>query len=383
MAVVGSAVVHANLAVEYAENGLLVDGVAAIAVRMRADGSAIVEGTAIVRVRHTIDATNSAAVDGAATTRPRHTLAATQSVATGDSVADVRALYRLAATQDVTVDSVVDARPTIPLAATQDLDASGIASAVPSAGIVPVDATQTVTVEGVAVVRVRHTLTAAQAIEVDESASRDGIHIPIAAAQAISTAGSATVRALYALTAAQAVGVSGSAMGSPSLRAAGSAAVEGTATTRPRHTLAAAGTAVVAGAANVAAVMITRQKMNKSGNQGGNSSSEIQITSWTSDATYPATISSNQMRVVGSGTVTVVAALSTANGGGGTITVRAYKNGTLIGSAVSAASASSVKATIPGVSVAADDLIRVTAQFQYSNFNNLINASGTYLEIAP
>lgn len=128
---------------------------------------------------------------------------------------------------------------------------------------------------------------------------------------------------------------------------------------------------------------IARQKMNKSGGQGGNSTSEIQITAWTSDATYPATISSNQMQVVGSGTVTVVAALSTANYGDGTITVRAYKNGTLIGSAVSAASASSVTATIPGVSVAAGDLIRVTAQFQYSNFNNSINASGTYLDIYP
>ena len=128
---------------------------------------------------------------------------------------------------------------------------------------------------------------------------------------------------------------------------------------------------------------IARQRMNKSGGQGGNSTSEIQITSWTSDATYPATISSNQMQVVGSGTVTVVAALSTANRGGGTITVRAYKNGTLIGSAVSAASASSVTATIPGVSVAAGDLIRVTAQFQNGNFNNSINASGTYLDIYP
>ena len=126
---------------------------------------------------------------------------------------------------------------------------------------------------------------------------------------------------------------------------------------------------------------IARQRMNKSGNQGGNSTAEIQITSWTSDATYPATISSDQMQVVGSGTVTVVAALSVVNRNDIT-TVRAYKNGTLIGSAVSAVSASSVTATIPGVSVAAGDLIRVTAQFQYGSSSNTIN-TGTYLEIAP
>lgn len=304
--VTGSAAVHAHLGVEYAENGALVDGVAAVAIGSSASNTAAVAGSAAVRVRHNLAASSSAAVAGGAATRPRHTIAAAQAIGTGDSVANVRATYRLSATQAVEVASTVIARPVVSLDAEQSIGTVGVASSVPSVGTIDVDAAQTLEVSGVATVRLRHTLTAIQTIAVVESATRDAIVVPGAGAQAVAVDGSAITRARYTLAASQTIEVAGVSRGTPALNAANAVTVNGASTSRPRHTLDAASSAVASGTAAVAVVMIKRQRVNLISEVSNPAANGVwgNIANWVSDATYPATTAGGKLVVVGAGTVT-------------------------------------------------------------------------------
>lgn len=114
-----------------------------------------------------------------------------------------------------------------------------------------------------------------------------------------------------------------------------------------------------------------RQRMNKSGQSSGGNP----VPNWTSDATYPATISSHKLVVVGSGTVTVSVSV-TANSFFGGETINLYRNNTSIGSVSVPAGTNLRTITVTGVSVSAGDLIHV-GQSAGSRI-----ASG-YVEIIP
>ncbi|QFP97047.1 hypothetical protein SEA_SUERTE_28 [Gordonia phage Suerte] len=307
-AVTGSAAVHARLGVEYAENGMLVEGIATVVIGGRASNTTEVSGTAAVRVRHEVAATGSAAVAATAVARARYTRNATQAVDTGDTVASIRATYRLAAAQSVTIDSTVVARPIIAIDAGQSVDVANVASSVPSVGTVSVDAAQSIEASGAAAVRLRHILTATQDVAVSESATRDAIVIPGAGAQTIAVEGAATTRARYSLAASQTVAVAGAARGAPALNAANAVAVSGAATSRPRHTLYAASSAAVSSAATADIVTIKRQRVNlvsEVPNPAANGAWG-DIANWASDPAFPATVNANKkMVVVGNGNVNV------------------------------------------------------------------------------
>lgn len=385
----GSAAVHAHLGVEYAENGVLVDGVAAIAVGSRASNTAAVSGSAAVRVRHNLAATGSAAATGAAAARPRHTIAATQAVGTGDSVANVRATYRLSATQAVEVASTVIARPVVSLDAEQSVDTIGVASSVPSVGTIDVDAAQSLEVSGVATVRVRHSLAATQTVTVVESATRDAIRVPGAGAQSVAVDGSAAVRARYSLIASQSVGVAGTARATPALTAAGSAMASGSGATRPRHTLEGASAAAVSGSATAAARTFAPQRINKVGddtNPGFNSANVLP--GWSSDSSEPATIVSNALIVQGATTAAAVRfyfAATTSGFNGASLTFRLRRNGSVV-DGLSVSRGNSGPITVPRPlafdgAVAQGDAFDVTTEITYGT-NTVVVAASTYLRVA-
>lgn len=252
-AVVGSAVVHARLGVEFAEQSVQVDQAARVAVGVAGASAVGVSGTAVVRALYRVDAANSSEVAGSGVARARHTLNATQSIVTTTAGGDARALYNLTAVQNVMVDQPVDTRPFIELDASQDIGVVSAASSVPSVGTVNADATQDVGVDSAAVVRVRHAVAATQSIVSGQSTVLDGLRVPLAASQGVVVSGVGDARALYALAASQAVTTSSAGVASPSLSATGSAGVDGTGLSRARHTLAASSSATVGSTATATA----------------------------------------------------------------------------------------------------------------------------------
>ncbi|WNM69739.1 minor tail protein [Gordonia phage Crater] len=241
----GSAVVHARLGVEFAEQSAQVDQAGKLAIGLNAAGAAVVSGTAVVRALYTVTATNSVDTVQSGVSRPRHVLTATQAIVIATDGGGARALYSLAASQDIVVDQPVVSRPLIEVDAAQDIAVVSSASSVPSVGTVNADATQTLAVESVAVVRVRHTVSAVQSIETGESTILDGLRVPLAAAQNVGVSGVGDGRARYTLNASNSVAVTDVATPVPSLTATGSSVVAGTALSRARHILAASSSAVV------------------------------------------------------------------------------------------------------------------------------------------
>ncbi|WIC40228.1 minor tail protein [Gordonia phage Holliday] len=245
MSVSGSAVVHARLGVEFAEQSVQVDQVGKLAVGVNAAGSAVVLGSAVVRALYTVTGTNSIDTGASGVARPRHVLAASQAIVTATDGGGARALYALAATQDIVVDQPVVSRPLIEVDAAQGMGVASTASSVPSVGTVNADATQSLLVESVAVVRVRHSVAAVQGIETGESTILDGVRVPLSAIQNVVVSGVGDGRARYSLNASNSLAVADVATPVPSLAAAGSSLVDGTALSRARHTLAASSSAVV------------------------------------------------------------------------------------------------------------------------------------------
>lgn len=249
----GSAVVHARLGVEFAEQSVQVDQAGKLAVGLGAVSAVGVSGSALVRALYRVDASNAAGVAGSGVARARHTLAASQAIATTTDGGDARALYSLNAAQNIVVVQPVESRPFIDVAATQDITAASAASSVPSAGTVNADATQDIGVDTAAIVRVRHSVAATQSIVSGQSTVLDGLRVPLAASQGVAVVGSGDARALYALAASQAVVTSSAGVVSPSLSAIGTAGVDGSGTSRVRHTLAANSSAAVDSTATASA----------------------------------------------------------------------------------------------------------------------------------
>ena len=249
----GSAVVHARLGVEFAEQSVQVDQAGNIAVGLAAVSAVGVSGSALVRALYRVDASNAAGVAGSGVARARHTLAASQAIATTTDGGDARALYSLTAAQNIVVVQPVESRPFIDVAASQDVGVVSAASSVPSVGTVNADATQDIGVDSAATVRVRHAVNATQEIVSGESTVLDGLRVPLAASQGVAVVGSGDARALYTLPASQALVASGAGVVSPSLAASGSVGVDGTGTSRARHTLAASSSAIVDSAATASA----------------------------------------------------------------------------------------------------------------------------------
>ena len=121
-----------------------------------------------------------------------------------------------------------------------------------------------------------------------------------------------------------------------------------------------------------------RQKMNKTGNT---TAAANPVTGWTSDATYPATITSNKLQIVGSGTITITASANVATTWQAASTVTLYRNGVAIGSQTWATltSATTKTITVPGVSVAAGDLIHIGI----TGSGMTLAATNTYIEVVP
>ena len=121
-----------------------------------------------------------------------------------------------------------------------------------------------------------------------------------------------------------------------------------------------------------------RQKMNKN---GGYATDNGTVTNWTSDSTYPATITSNQLVVQGSGTATPKAVVVVTGWGGGTAQVALHHNGVSIGSFTINGSTTFTISPAARAFAAGDTLdLRVTNGF--GRFTGTIT-TGTYVEIAP
>lgn len=351
----GSAVVHARLGVEFAEQSVQVDQAGKIAVGLGAVSAVGVSGSALVRALYRVDASNAVGVAGSGAARARHTLAASQAIATATDGGDARALYSLTAAQNIVVDQPVESRPFIDVAASQDVGVVSAASSVPSVGTVNADAVQDIGVDSAAIVRVRHAVNATQEIVSGESTVLDGLRVPLAASQGVAVVGAGDdARALYTLTATGAATATGTAAGNPALAAVNTTSASATATARPVHTIAATSSTTTDGSATTTIVTYTRQRMNKSGAFTVLTSGAGAVTGWASDATAPATVSSNRYLVVSTtGVATVTLNLGDYTGAA---QLGIYQAGVLIGQG-------NVTFSVTGVSVTAGqqfDVRRIT-----------------------
>lgn len=111
-----------------------------------------------------------------------------------------------------------------------------------------------------------------------------------------------------------------------------------------------------------------RQRMDKSGTYtavGGNT--YVQATGWASNVTFPCTVTSNQLVVVGSGSVTLAWNLTSNNA------IRIMKNGVQV-----AVPTSGVTGSTP-LTVADGDLLRVDVLMAF--FPNTTLSAGGYIEL--
>lgn len=249
--VTATAEIYAHLGLEYAEQSIQVDKVAAIAVGVPAASTGEVTATATMRARYRVQAESSAEVSASGTARARHTLEAVQTIEAVTDGGPARARYNLEAIQDVAVDNVVDVRPRLALEAIQDAAVTACASTVASVGTVDADVTQAIEVDATADLRVRYPLEATQAIAVDQVATRDAIRVPLEATQSIAVDQTAAPRARYRLDAAQAVVAAPTAKLTPVIGAVSSSVVDATALARARHTIEAVTSAVASASADV------------------------------------------------------------------------------------------------------------------------------------
>ncbi|GAC70720.1 hypothetical protein [Gordonia soli] len=126
---------------------------------------------------------------------------------------------------------------------------------------------------------------------------------------------------------------------------------------------------------------ISRQRINKSGSQSIGSQSTagyVQVTSWTSDASYPATITADELVVAGNGSATIT--LSYANTGGSFRKAALLLNGTVV--AESPANSGSGTLTYTANLIAGDKI-------RHSIYNNAfastttVTAAGTSIDVNP
>ncbi|WP_298445907.1 hypothetical protein [Gordonia sp. (in: high G+C Gram-positive bacteria)] len=128
-----------------------------------------------------------------------------------------------------------------------------------------------------------------------------------------------------------------------------------------------------------------QQRMNKSGNQsfsyyGG---SDILLTGWTSDATYPSTIVSNVLIAQGAGTVTVSCSVNVSSNSSGT-GASAYLrlNGVQIGSTMSwGILATGVKTATWTGAVANGDEISVWVNKSGAGSSATVSATNTWVNV--
>ena len=141
---------------------------------------------------------------------------------------------------------------------------------------------------------------------------------------------SAGVRSLAGQGAATAGGISTALQALVNLRGQGRVTASPTAmalTDPVARLLAGRGAITVTGVTQ--ALSFARQRVNKN---GGYVTDNGPVTGWTSDSTYPATITSNQLVVQGSGTATPKAVVVVTGWNGGAAQVALHHNGVSIGS---------------------------------------------------
>ncbi|WP_074847995.1 hypothetical protein [Gordonia westfalica] len=322
--VTAAGVVYARLCVDYAEQSVQVGQSGKLGVGIAGTGSGVVAGVGVVRARYTLTATNTITTDTSSDGRARYTLDATQAT-TVTPAASTATLYTLTATQDITITQPVVTRPRIELDAAQDMVVAPTASSVPSVGSVNADASQTFEVTSVAVVRVRHTISATQTTTVGQATELGGLRVPLAASQTVAADQTGTARARYTLAALQTINVADTADLRPQLAAANTVTVTGTATSRPRHTLTGTNSAATSSAATATLVTFTRQRM-QNGSVSNSFLPYVQVTGFTSDPTYPATVTNNALVVKGAGNVTLTWS-ATGNGN-----IKIQRNGVDVGS---------------------------------------------------
>ncbi|SDT84325.1 hypothetical protein SAMN04488548_10815 [Gordonia westfalica] len=176
-----------------------------------------------------------------------------------------------------------------------------------------------------AVVRVRHTISATQTTTVGQATELGGLRVPLAASQTVAADQTGTARARYTLAALQTINVADTADLRPQLAAANTVTVTGTATSRPRHTLTGTNSAATSSAATATLVTFTRQRM-QNGSVSNSFLPYVQVTGFTSDPTYPATVTNNALVVKGAGNVTLTWS-ATGNGN-----IKIQRNGVDVGS---------------------------------------------------
>ncbi len=102
------------------------------------------------------------------------------------------------------------------------------------------------------------------------------------------------------------------------------------------------------------------------------------VNNWTSDGTYPATVSDHKMVVSGSGTATVTARVANTGPSGGTGRIK--RNGTEIGSAALPGSTTTT-ITVTGVSLTDGDLLHLAVTS--SGTNMTVQGTNTWLDANP
>lgn len=126
---------------------------------------------------------------------------------------------------------------------------------------------------------------------------------------------------------------------------------------------------------------IARQRMVKNGSQniGG---PNIQVTSWTPDSTWPGTIVSNELVVVGSGSVNVIAPVRGSTFTiAWTMTVVLKRNGTTVDTETFAGSVVTKDLTWSGT-VADGDVFRLEASIAGGQ-QGTVGTTITYIDVNP
>lgn len=126
--------------------------------------------------------------------------------------------------------------------------------------------------------------------------------------------------------------------------------------------------------------LLVRQKMVKSGAYAA-TATQAQVPNWASDATYPCVVASHSLLVQGAGAVNVTASVNLTYAFGGTITATLRRNGTQIGSAVTASPAGVKTITWSGT-LADGDTLSVYAGFASFGTSGVAEAN-TWIDVVP
>lgn len=108
---------------------------------------------------------------------------------------------------------------------------------------------------------------------------------------------------------------------------------------------------------------------------------QAQVPNWASDATYPCVVASHSLLVQGAGAVNVTASINLTYVFGGTITATLRRNGTQIGSAVTAPPAGVKTITWSG-DLADGDTLSVYAGYASFGTSGVAEAN-TWIDVVP